>query len=88
MSAERRLNPSEFSNYDLDRLIFAITGRIAQTHVVERPLDRQGAADYIGISVSKFDRLRRAGIIKPHKIEKLTTNFYLPSELHELIKKS
>lgn len=40
----------------------------AQRHIPRRGLSRKEAAEYIGVSPSKFDELRKAGRVPPAKI--------------------
>jgi hypothetical protein len=89
MSAEvKHLNPSEYSRADLDRLAFALMGHMQHFFVVERPMSRKEAMDYLGVSDATFCKLVNTGVVKRHLLEGLSTPFFLPSELHKLIKNS
>lgn len=89
MSADiRQLNPSEFSQETIDRLIFAVTGRSTKLSVVNKPMRIAEACAFLGVSERTFRRLMNSGVIKTHRLEGLETNFFLPEELYDLIKKS
>jgi hypothetical protein len=87
MSAqEKQFNPSDLSNEQLDRMAFALLGKINKFLVVETPLTREEAAAFTKLSVSRFDELVRAGkfrIIKPYHNSHPT---FLPSMLIEDMK--
>lgn len=89
MSAiEKQLNPTDLTRQDLDRIVFAVQGHAKTFFVVEKPLDRESAAAYVGIAVSTFDKLTRAGTFPKHKVPGLDIPLFLPSELLEVIKRS
>jgi excisionase family DNA binding protein len=76
-------------NYkDIDRLIFAIQGRLGKLFMVEKPMHRKDAAVYLGIAVRTLDQLTSDGKIPFHRIDGISAKLYLPSELHEHIRKS
>jgi hypothetical protein len=50
-------NESLLSNKDIDRLIFSIQSRTQKLFVVEKPLLRAEAANYLKVSLSTFDKL-------------------------------
>lgn len=71
MSAERQLNPTGFTNEELDRFVFAFMGRAKElfTNGVEKPLTKQQLADHLEYSIAQIDKLMKAGIIKPRRLE-------------------
>jgi hypothetical protein len=91
MSVEaKHLNPSVLTDEELDRIAFALVGRISKHFVEgsEKPLTREKAAEYMGVSHDTIDRLRRTKVIKPHFLPGLSTPFYFASELYKKIKES
>ena len=57
--------------------------------VIEKPLTYQGAADYLGIHTSTLFKRIREGKIPSSVVHKTDGSVYfLPSELHQLIKNS
>jgi hypothetical protein len=89
MGAEKHLNPApEYSRAELDRLAFAMMGHLKHFFVVEKPMTRKEAMEYLGIGEASFHKLVNSGVIKRHVLEGFSTPFFLPSELHQLIKNS
>ena len=60
-----------------------------KTHMIEKPLTRKGAAEYLGIGVKALDNRIQRGVIPSRLIHKNGgTPYFFASELAELLKKS
>lgn len=79
----------------LDRIASNIRQQVAdgftelKAFVIEKPMTRKEAADYLGIGLTALDnRIKRGDIPGKYVHKNGGTPYFLPSELHELIKKS
>lgn len=88
MSAERQLNPTGISDDTLDRLAFALIARVKVLTVVEKPMNREEVAAYLGYSTKHISKLVDAGVIKAHRFTDDGDPRYLPSEILERLKRS
>lgn len=70
MTAERQLNPTGFSNEELDRFVFAIMGRMKEMfpHGYEKPLTKAQLAEHLEYTIPQVDKLMKAGIILPRRL--------------------
>ncbi|MBX4188245.1 MAG: helix-turn-helix domain-containing protein [Candidatus Doudnabacteria bacterium] len=60
-----------------------------KTHMVEKPIDRTGAAEYLTISLSTLDDRISKGTIPANLVHKNGgTPYFFASELEQLLKKS
>jgi excisionase family DNA binding protein len=83
------------TNPDHDRLVNELKAHITEelksikSFVVEKPMTYQDAAKYLSISTRQLYRKIKAGRIPPSIVHRDDgTVYFLPSELHEHIKKS
>lgn len=81
MSAQHQLNPSDIPAEQLDRILFAIIGRMQKLTVVEKLLTREEAADYISYAPSTLDRFVAQGLIESEEIEPGADPRFRPSKL-------
>lgn len=84
---QRDLNTSGVSDDTLDRLAFALIGRIKALTVVEKPMNRKEVAAYLGYSEKHVGKLVNAGVIKPHRFTDDGDPRYLASEILERLKR-
>ena len=89
MSAERQLNPSEFSTEQLDRFLFALVGRFKMFYRdgVEKPMTKTQLAEYLDYSESGIDKLVKAGVIKAYRLQDGGDPRFLASEVLERLKR-
>jgi hypothetical protein len=88
MSAEKHLNPSDFSDEQVERLAFTIAGILSKHGVWhEKPLSPKGAMAFLGVGRKKFYSMVNQGIIKENRPDPNGHAFYYPSEMNEGIKK-
>jgi hypothetical protein len=87
MSAEpKHLNPSDFSDDQLDRLAFALVGKLQKYFVVDRPMRAKEAAEFCGISEKHLYHLVNLGVIKDFRPDPKGHAFFIPSQMIEAIK--
>jgi hypothetical protein len=68
MSAVRQFNPSDASEEEVDRFLFALMGRFEKHYVgQERLLTREKLAEMLDYTPQHVDKLVRMGIIKPFR---------------------
>lgn len=84
-AAERQLNPSEFSQDQLDRFLFALVGRMKVHFLVEKPMTKTQLAEYLNYSEAHIGRWVRSGKIKPHRMEEGADPRFLASEALEAL---
>lgn len=67
MSAEKHLNPSDFSDEQVERLVFAIIGKLSNYGFVVKPLKGKEAMRQMGLSSRTFYKWVDLGIIIPYR---------------------
>lgn len=84
MSAERQLNPSEFTDEQLDRIAFAIAGRVLKIIDTSKTmLDPEEAAAFTRYSRRRFDELVAEGVFIPRRAGENTDPKFVVEELIE-----
>lgn len=84
MSAERQLNPSEFTDEQLDRIAFAIAGRVLKIIDTSKTmLDPEEAAAFTRYSRRRFDELVADGVFIPRRAGENTDPKFVVEELIE-----
>lgn len=70
MSAERQLNPTPFSQEQIEWLAFAIIQKIGiQTmNGIEIPVTKEEVASYLKCDTRNVDKLVEAGVIVAHRL--------------------
>jgi hypothetical protein len=83
MNSERQLNPTSVSDAELDRLAFAIMGKIKEhyTSGSENPMTRKEIAKYLKCSVAQVDKLIQSKILKPRRLGDGKFPRFFPSEI-------
>lgn len=82
MSAERQLNPSEFTDEQLDRIAFAIAGRVLKIIDTSKTmLDPEEAAAFTRYSRRRFDELVAEGVFIPRRAGENTDPKFVVEEL-------
>lgn len=82
MSAERQLNPSEFTDEQLDRIAFAIAGRVLKIIDTSKTmLDPEEAAAFTRYSRRRFDELVADGVFIPRTAKEDTSPRFVAEEL-------
>jgi hypothetical protein len=81
-AAERQLNPSEFSEDQLDRIAFAIAGRLLKIIDTSKSmLDPEEAAAFTRYSRRRFDELVAEGVFIPRRAGENTDPKFVVEEL-------
>jgi hypothetical protein len=90
MSAAERnmMNTTGLPDDTLDRIAFALIARMKVLTVVEKPMNRQEVAAYLGYSEKHVGKLVNAGVIKAHRFTDDGDPRYLASEILERLKKN
>lgn len=88
MSAEsKQLNPSDLTDDQLDRIAFAILGKLSKFQVQEKPMRVKEAAAFLGISQKHFYHLVNQGKIKLHRLEDKGRPYAYASEINGAVRK-
>lgn len=88
MSAEKHLNPSDFSDEQVERLAFAILGFLGKYGVVARPMNGKEAIAFTGRGESTFYRWEAQGIIKGHRPDPKGDKIYFADEIVKDLKEA
>jgi hypothetical protein len=98
MEGEKILNRQQLilmAPDELERLATGLRQQIAdgvaslKSHLIERPLTRREAADYLGIGLTALDnRIKRGDIPRKLVHKNGGTPYFFASELEQLLKKS
>lgn len=83
----KHLNPSDLSDESLDRLAFALVGRLTKYAIVTRPMKSKEAIEFSGVGKNTFYRMRNAGRIKEHRPFQDCDPVYFADEIIEALKK-
>jgi hypothetical protein len=88
MNTERQLNPSDLTDEQIDRIAFAVIGKLEKytTNGIEKPLTRQKAAEHIGLGVDMVDKMKRDGVLQPYYFPGSNVPFYYASEINEALR--
>ena len=87
MSAEpKHLNPSDLPDDALDRLAFALVGRMQQYGVVVKPMRTKEAIRFCGFGATTFHKWKALGIIKEFRPDPNGDAVYFPDQITEGIK--
>lgn len=81
-------NPSDLSDEQLEKIGFALMGFMQRYGVVDKPMTTEQLTQFIECSRDTVNKLRHAGVIKPHFFKGLSTPYYLPSEVIAALKRS
>jgi len=83
------------SRNEVERIVDNLNQRVLDgfvmigSHMIEKPLTRQGAADYFGINIKTLDRRLKTGVLPARLVHKNGgTPYFFASELEQLLKKS
>lgn len=88
MSAEKHLNPSDFSDEQIDRMAFAIIGKLSKYGVVMGPMDTKEAIRFSRRGETTFYRWVALGIIKQYRPDPDGDPVYFPDQIVEGIKEA
>lgn len=88
MSAEKHLNPSDYSDEQVERLAFAILGQISKYGVVVGPLSAKEAIAFTRRGETTFYRWVDLGIIKQFRPDPNGDPVYFPDQIVEGIKEA
>lgn len=89
MAVEHQLNPSDLSAEQLDRIAFALIGRLSSLCVADKLLTKDEAATMLKITYRTFERRLSSGHYPARLIHwDKGTMLFLPSELVEFVKQS
>jgi hypothetical protein len=88
MSAEKHLNPSDFSDEQVERLAFAILGFLGKYGVVARPMNGKEAIAFTGRGETTFYKWVDLGIIKAFRPDPNGDPVYFADQIVEGLKEA